>query len=239
MDLDASDRDTRDENTVCDQTGQPRRTMLILALPGTVSQALIHAIEREFPWLTIEQHHDVAATLSSRAYPVALIAADASLADALERTSVEIRQRHPNAIVALIEHSLSDRARMLSHANSSALIRSILPMNVRLDLWLSVIRLMLAGGDYLPPQRQYKDTDAGHLTVEHMTTVPTQLDGLTAREMEVLELVSRGLQNKAIAATLTLSEHTVKIHLHNIIAKLGVHNRTEAAARFRERSPGF
>jgi DNA-binding NarL/FixJ family response regulator len=233
LDLDASERDTRDENTICDQTGQPRRTMLILALPGTLSQTLLHAIGREFPWLTIEQHHDVAATLDHRHHPVALIAADASLADALERASAEISQRHPQAIVALIEHSLSDRARMLAHANSSSLIRSILPMNVRIDIWLSVIRLMLAGADYLPPHRQ---GESPALTVNAPTGQPTPLEGLTAREMEVLELVARGLQNKAIAATLTLSEHTIKIHLHNIIAKLGVHNRTEAAARFRERS---
>jgi len=46
-------------------------------------------------------------------------------------------------------------------------------------------------------------------------------------------MVSRGLQNKTIAAEFHLSEHTVKIHLHNIISKLGAHNRTEAAARFR------
>ncbi|WP_323131382.1 response regulator transcription factor [Sinorhizobium medicae] len=46
-------------------------------------------------------------------------------------------------------------------------------------------------------------------------------------------MVSRGLQNKIIAAEIRLSENTVKIHLHNIITKLGAHNRTEAAARFR------
>ena len=56
------------------------------------------------------------------------------------------------------------------------------------------------------------------------------MDGLTEREREILERVARGNQNKIIAADLGLSEHTVKIHLHNIIRKLGVHNRTEAAA---------
>jgi DNA-binding NarL/FixJ family response regulator len=40
------------------------------------------------------------------------------------------------------------------------------------------------------------------------------------------------LQNKVIAAALKLSENTVKIHLHNIIRKLGAHNRTEAAAMY-------
>ena len=58
-------------------------------------------------------------------------------------------------------------------------------------------------------------------------------DTMTARELQILEMVSRGLQNKLIAAEFRLSEHTVKIHLHNIITKLGAHNRTEAAARYR------
>jgi hypothetical protein len=43
-----------------------------------------------------------------------------------------------------------------------------------------------------------------------------------------------GNQNKIIAAAFGLSEHTVKIHIHNIITKLGVHNRTEAVAMYFE-----
>lgn len=60
------------------------------------------------------------------------------------------------------------------------------------------------------------------------------MDELTVRELEVLAMVARGHQNKIIAADLGLSEHTVKIHIHNIIRKLGVHNRTEAAAIYFE-----
>jgi DNA-binding NarL/FixJ family response regulator len=48
-------------------------------------------------------------------------------------------------------------------------------------------------------------------------------------------MASQGLQNKTIASALRLSEHTVKIHMHNIINKLGAHNRTEAAALFHAR----
>ncbi len=50
----------------------------------------------------------------------------------------------------------------------------------------------------------------------------------------MLELVSHGLQNKTIAAELSLSEHTVKLHMHHIIGKLGVRNRTEATVWFME-----
>ncbi len=49
---------------------------------------------------------------------------------------------------------------------------------------------------------------------------------LTRREVEVAQLVSQGLANKAIAEHLGLREGTVKIHLHNIYQKLQVPNRT-------------
>jgi len=54
--------------------------------------------------------------------------------------------------------------------------------------------------------------------------------GLTGRELEVLRLVAAGRSNREIAATLTISEHTVARHLQNIFAKLGVTSRTAAGA---------
>jgi DNA-binding CsgD family transcriptional regulator len=51
---------------------------------------------------------------------------------------------------------------------------------------------------------------------------------LTDREREVLDLVALGLANKAIAARLGISDHTVKFHLGSIFGKLNVESRTEA-----------
>ncbi|ESR23062.1 helix-turn-helix domain-containing protein [Lutibaculum baratangense] len=53
------------------------------------------------------------------------------------------------------------------------------------------------------------------------------------RETEILALAASGLPNKAIALKLKIAENTVKIHMHNIISKLGVFNRTGAAAKYR------
>jgi DNA-binding CsgD family transcriptional regulator len=51
---------------------------------------------------------------------------------------------------------------------------------------------------------------------------------LTRRELSVLRLVAHGLGNKEIASELGISRHTVKYHLASLLAKLGVHSRTEA-----------
>ncbi|MGA2010223.1 MAG: response regulator transcription factor [Solirubrobacteraceae bacterium] len=54
---------------------------------------------------------------------------------------------------------------------------------------------------------------------------------LTPREREVLDLLARGMDNREIARTLELSQHTVKNHVSNILVKLQVENRIQAAVR--------
>ena len=52
---------------------------------------------------------------------------------------------------------------------------------------------------------------------------------LTARELEVLGLIVRGMGNKQIASELHIAEYTVKNHVKNILSKLAVQDRTQAA----------
>lgn len=56
-------------------------------------------------------------------------------------------------------------------------------------------------------------------------------EALTPREIEVLQLLARGLANKTIAQELEISEHTVKFHVNSILAKLGAQSRTDAVVR--------
>ncbi|MEQ1955518.1 response regulator transcription factor [Mesorhizobium sp. CN2-181] len=217
---------------------EPRRVMLLVAIAGTVSERLIHALSREFPWIETQQVETVGAACTAFAHPVSLILVDASLLKAAEDASTEFFRMHPQALTAVIEPDGYSHPSALPDIFESQLVRGILPMNLRLDVWLSVIRLMLCGGEYYPPAavRSWMKRNASHMAATPRTAQAvngSDLSSLTAREIQILEMVSRGLQNKTIASEFDLSEHTVKIHLHNIISKLGAHNRTEAAAKFR------
>ena len=66
---------------------------------------------------------------------------------------------------------------------------------------------------------------------------PADLSGMTAREREVLELLSTGLANKAIALRLGISQATVKAHLTRIFRHIGAADRTQAALWAREHLP--
>jgi len=59
--------------------------------------------------------------------------------------------------------------------------------------------------------------------------LPPTKDPLSGREMEILRLVARGLTNREIAEELVISERTVRTHVSNILGKLHLANRTQAA----------
>ena len=69
-----------------------------------------------------------------------------------------------------------------------------------------------------------KTTDVERLNLK-------QASGLTERELDVLELIAHGKSNKDIADTLNITIHTVKIHVGNIIQKMGVEDRTQVAIK--------
>lgn len=71
---------------------------------------------------------------------------------------------------------------------------------------------------------------ADSLSAPHNSLAEPPAEALTAREREVLELLSQGLPNKQIAGQLQISEHTVKFHISSIFTKLGAASRTEAVS---------
>jgi DNA-binding NarL/FixJ family response regulator len=92
---------------------------------------------------------------------------------------------------------------------------------------LAAIESVTAGGVYLG-SKVTKEL-IKHLNPESEQPNQPSPDPLSTRELEVLELISRGLSNREIAENLFLSEKTVKTHINNIFQKLNVKSRTQAA----------
>jgi DNA-binding NarL/FixJ family response regulator len=91
-----------------------------------------------------------------------------------------------------------------------------------LDDVVAALRSTVAGGAVFPPELL-----RGVLRRRSESRAATEL---TARERQVLRLLAEGRSNKAIAAELALSLHTVRNHVQRVLGKLGVHSRLEAVA---------
>jgi len=92
---------------------------------------------------------------------------------------------------------------------------------------LAAIRVVADGGSLFSPSvtRRLIEQFAARATP---APAPAELADLTARELEVLRLVARGLSNAEISSELVVSEHTTKTHVASILQKLGLRNRVQA-----------
>ncbi|WP_329269580.1 response regulator transcription factor [Streptomyces pseudovenezuelae] len=103
--------------------------------------------------------------------------------------------------------------------------------DVRRDDLVHAVRVV-AGGDSLlaPAVTRRLVADIVRRRREEAATgpAPDRLDILTAREVEILRMLARGLSNAEIATTLFVSEHTVKTHVSNVLSKLGLRDRVQA-----------
>ena len=97
------------------------------------------------------------------------------------------------------------------------------------DRLLDAVRVVAAGDALLAPSITRRlITQFARSARPEPGVVPAALAELTARELEVLRLVARGLSNAEIAAELVLGENTIKTHIAHLLAKLGLRDRVQA-----------
>lgn len=127
-------------------------------------------------------------------------------------TISQLRQEWPWARVLVFSNYASgDEVLQAFTAGAMGFVVKEMP----LESVLEGIRRVHAGEQYIPPEINAR---LGRRVISQ----------LSPRELEVLGLVARGRSNKEIAADLNLVEGTVKVHLSNILSKLGVSDRTQA-----------
>ena len=184
---------------------------------------------------------------------IALNIGDREITDPLiEEDLVILAESCPNASVAILSNR-DDEA--TASAAMQRGVRGFFPTSIPVELVIAGLRFVLAGGVYrLPPvvrqnevsnlkmisaDLRASDPSAIHQSNCATGIVPkkTMID-LTPREQQVLAALKLGLPNKLIAAKLSLSENTVKMHIQHIMRKCSAHNRTEAVLRWSERLAG-
>lgn len=150
--------------------------------------------------------------------------------DGLQATS-EILKADPSArvVVLTVAAGEADVAAAITAGASGYVVK-----DAPIDDVITAIHAAVSGTAWLSPRAARAVLD--RIRREHVDPGPayeTRGGELSPRELEVLELVARGLDNNQIAAELFMSPSTAKNHVSSILAKLGVTNRIQAAVYWR------
>ena len=144
--------------------------------------------------------------------------------DGLEATRLITRGPAGPKVVMLTTFDLDDYVYEALRAGASGFLLKDSP---RHDL-IAAVRAAAAGDALLAPSVTRRLIEAFARRPPETAPSPSRLASLTARERDVLLLLARGRSNAEIAAVLFVSEATVKTHVGNLLAKLGLRDRVQA-----------
>ena len=147
--------------------------------------------------------------------------------DGLEATR-QIKLEHPDIIIVIL--TVRDEEEKLFQAIKVG-AQGYLLKNIRSHEMVEMLRSAMRGEAAISPHLAGRMLEEFRRLSQQQPANPDLLEEeiLTAREQEILGLVAQGLGDKEIAARLTISLHTVKSHLRNILSKLQVSSRRKAA----------
>ncbi len=189
-----------------------------------------HAVVREGLRALLEQHDDIevvgevgdgdAALREAERLNPALVLLDMKMpGPGAVETIRRLKERNPSAQVLVFTSYAEDS--QVRDALGAGALGYMLKDALREDL-VRAVRAVAAGLPWLHPQAQRQ-------MLEWLRRPPSAIEQLTARERSVLLLVAEGLSNKQIARRLDLTEGTVKGYVSQVLDKLGVADRTQAA----------
>ena len=145
-------------------------------------------------------------------------------AAATVRRQLFLLKQAQNQVPTIILNDLDDPDEVMGALNGGA--RGYIPTSVPLQVAIEAMRLVKAGGVFVPASslvsmRQTKPANSSDQA--------TRCGPFTARQTAVVDALCRGKANKVIAYELDMRESTVKVHVRNIMKKLKAKNRTEVA----------
>ena len=217
----ATDRATPGEATLGDQN---RRHLAIVdrsALRRDCLRLALSQQPRRWRVSDFEAAGDLIRVLrQGAAFSVILIGAATSWRIDLVDLALVAAAAGDTPILAIADCDDPERARMILRSGA----KGFLPMSNGLKVLIGALERVRAGGSFVPLVLTEPDGDA---TASEAELSPRQV--LTRRQRDVLALISEGKSNKLIADALGMSESTVKAHVKQIIRRLHVVNRTQAA----------
>ncbi len=212
--------------------------MAAIVQPIRILLADPHALFREAVRTGLENEHDLRVVAQARTGPeavieadrtvphVAIVDADLPAGDAVP-TIAEIKERLPRCGV-LVLGADEDARRLVDLLDAGA--NGYLTKEAPLSELVSATRAIHEGETLIPSRmlgpllrallQRRREQDHAH----------DRLARLTRREREVLALLANGADNESIASVLVISPQTARTHIQNILGKLSVHSRLEAAA---------
>jgi DNA-binding NarL/FixJ family response regulator len=233
-----------------DSVGSRKLVLVFIGNCVVFSTCLLRMVQFEFEDVDVVRLNDISEV--ERLDPkvrsaIGLIIVDEAAVGLIPEATRILERTAPDtgAVLAYRSIELAREVLEIAQASPANVQLRFLPMNAPVDVWLAALRLLTLGEAFVPaellsdghtrdphPAVDRDKAEPVRQRTDQPEAAPRDQPRLTAREKEVLRLVARGERNKCIASELGLSEHTVKLHVHNIFGKLGVENRTSATHWF-------
>lgn len=228
-----------------EQRNSPRKLFVMVAKQDLLSECLAEVLSKQFPETDIVVCHSAAEMTREQRENARLILMYHLAEDDIDEILEDVQKETPDVSIAIVVDGGNVYDDYLKHLVATGAIDGILPLSLRLDVFLAAIDLLAKGGEHFPAALLQRLHDDGprisppahaekliHAAWRQATANERQISALTTREVQILNLICQGTQNKTIADQLHLSENTVKAHIRSIYKKMKVKNRTEAASRF-------
>ena len=222
-------------------------TILIVANADLFSECLAEALAKKFADCEIVSKSYSRAMLENDANDAKLVLFYHIVGSELNEALQTVRENHPSTSIGLVVEAIEMLEPYINRLVEARVIDGVLPLNLRLDVFMAAVDLLMKGGEHFPSALLNRLTNPAAAQLEKslyesksvsaagagaLRLRQGDLSALTTREVQILDLICKGTQNKIIADELHLSENTVKVHVRNIYKKMNVRNRTEAASRF-------